>query len=132
MKLQQIQRKTYNNKRETIKPGEVMIICDFKENIILGRGPVEFSQEFYHRKQCSVLGCQVGYFNENLKKIKTVNIDFFSDIISKDALFVKDCLRRLLKNIYHFCPGLSEFERIFFWTDVGQHFDVKKSPISSS
>ena len=62
------------------------------------------------------------YFNQKLNKIKTANVDFFSDIISKDAFFVKDCLRRLLKNIYQLCPGLAEVKRIFFWTDVGQHF----------
>ena len=99
-----------------------MIISDFKENITLGGGPVLVSQDFYHRKQCSVLGCQVVYFNQKFNKIKTVNVDFFSDIISKDAFFVKDCLRRLMKNLYHLCPGLAEVKRINFWTDVGQHF----------
>jgi hypothetical protein len=120
--MHKVQRKAYNDKRKNIKPGEVMIISDFKENIKLRRGPVEVSQDFYHRKQCSVLCFQVVYFNQNFNKIKTVNVDFFSDIMSKDAVFVKECFERVMEKIYQLCPGLAPIKKLNFWTDVGQHF----------
>jgi hypothetical protein len=116
------QRKAFNYTRNNLRGDEVMIIFDFKENIKLGKGPVELNHEFYHRQQCSVYGCQVIYYNQIYQKVKTVNVDFFSDILSHDGVFVQDCLQKLLENIYDLCPGLGRINKINFWSDVGNHF----------
>ena len=122
MKMQKIQRNAFNNKRTNVQQDEVMIICDFKENIRLGEGPVQLNHEYYGKQQCSVFGCQVVYFNQRLKKIKTVNVDYFSDILNHDGAFVKDCLQKLLEDIYDICPNLNPFKKVNVWSDVGNHF----------
>ena len=99
-----------------------MIICDFKENIKLGGGPVELNQDYYHRQQCSVFGCAVVFFDPVSKKHKTVYADYFSDVLSHDGIFVRDCISDLLSKISNICPRLEVMKKINIWTDVGPHF----------
>ncbi len=90
----------------------------------MGGGPREINQDFYHRQQCSVLGCAVIYFDSQLKKTKTIYADYFSDVLSHDGVFVSQCISHLLTNIYKICPRLvpETVKTVNLWTDVGLHF----------
>ena len=89
------QRRSYNQKRTEISPDELMIVVDFKENIRLGGGPIECGKDFFTRQQCSVLGMAVVYWNQVTKQPSVEYIDFFSDILSHDALFVSNCISNM-------------------------------------
>ena len=122
------QRSKFNLQRKYIKQDEVMVIMDFKENIKLGGGPAEENQAFYSRQQCSVLGCAIVFYNPETRKRKTAYVDYFSDVLSHDGVFVEDCITHLVQNIKEICPQLKDIQinRFNFWTDVGLHFRCKE------
>ena len=64
---------------------------DFKENLKLGGSSNKLNQDFYYKKNCSVLGMCLIY-KDNNNKIKKKYKDFFSDILSHDGLYIKECL----------------------------------------
>ena len=122
MQIANRQRRSFNNQRVNLQQDEIMIICDFKENIKLGGGPKEINQDFYHRSQCSVFGCAVIYVDPELKKPKVIYTDYLSDVLSHDGVFVRDCIAHLISKLSSICPRLETFNKINFWTDVGLHF----------
>ena len=99
-----------------LKYKEGILIIDFKENLKLGGCPREFSQDFYNKKPCSVLGMCLIYCNED-GIIKKKYTDCFSDILSHDDLFIKDCLSQLLT-----CSTIPELTSLSIWTDNAKHF----------
>ena len=94
---------------------------DFKENIRLGGGPIETGNDFYTRQQCSVFGIGVVFYDQVIKQRRLEYIDFFSDILSHDALFVKDCLNKVL-NFYINLRSQSTIKKVHFWNDTGRYF----------
>ena len=116
------QRKFFNQQRAEIQPDELMVIVDFKENIRLGGGPVECGQDYFTRQQCSVLGMAVGYWNQVKQQPSVEYVDFFSDILSHDALFVSNCLSNVLDNFIKFKYQNLNLKKVHFWNDTGRHF----------
>jgi hypothetical protein len=118
------QRGSFNKQRQFIKQNEVLIICDFKENLKLGGGPKEMNQDYYSRQQCSVLCCTVAYYDRVLRKRKNLYVDFVSDVLTHDAVFVKHCLTHLVSNFGKICGNFKNVspKKFTFWTDVGLHF----------
>ena len=53
-------------------------------------------------------------------------MDYFSDVLSHDGVFVRDCVSDLITKLYHICPRLANLKKINFWTDVGPHFRCQK------
>ena len=97
-----LQRKFFNQQRAQIQPDELMVIVDFKENNRLGGGSAECWQDYFTRQQCSVLGMAVVYWNQVKQQPSVEYVDFFSDILSHDALFVSNCLSNVLDNFIKF------------------------------
>ena len=97
---------------------------DFKENIKLGGGPIELGNDFYNRQQCSVLGMAVVHCNQVTKQPRLHYIDFFSDILSHDALFVSHCVKKMLHKFLNNpnITGQQTIKKVHFWTDTGRHF----------
>ena len=117
------QRNAYKFKKENIEDDELMVLMDFKENIKLGRGPIEIGNDFYCKKQCSVLGFAVVYKDQVTKQPCLEYIDFFSDILSHDALFVSGCIKKILnKFLFNNSMGQSKIRKVHFWNDTGRHF----------
>jgi hypothetical protein len=93
-----------------------VIVLDFKQNLKIGGGPVEVNQQFYSKKQISILGFAIHYKDEhNNQKIRYV--DFLSEILSHDSLFVTECIKKLFR-----MPFMSQFKQVCFWSDSGKHF----------
>ena len=99
-----------------------MIVVDFKENIRLGGGPIECGKDFFTRQQCSVLGMAVVYWNQVTKQPSVEYIDFFSDILSHDALFVSNCISNVLDNFIKRKYRYLNLKKVHFWNDTGRHF----------
>jgi hypothetical protein len=118
------QRESHNNLLENISENELMVVMDFKENIRLGEGPVELGRDFYTKQQCSVLGFAVVFCDQVSKQPIIEYIDFFSDILSHDALFASSCLRVVLKKYLenNNNMGQSKITKVHFWNDTGRHF----------
>lgn len=96
---------------------------DFKENIKLGGGPIDLGNDFYNRQQCSVLGMAVIHCNQVTKQPSLQYIDFFSDILSHDALFVSDCVKKMLSTfLKNPNQTVKPIKKVHFWTDTGRHF----------
>jgi hypothetical protein len=87
---------------------------DFKENIVLPKGPVEGQRQFFSRTSVSVLGWAIYTFCPTSGDTTCMYVDFFSDIMNHDAVYVKDCINLLL-------PRLSQ-GHLSFWMDCGNHF----------
>ena len=117
------QRNAYKFKKENIEDDELMVLMDFKENIKLGGGPIEIGNDFYCKKQCSVLGFAVVYKDQVTKQPCLEYIDFFSDILSHDALFVSGCIKKILnKFLFNNSMGHLKIRKVHFWNDTGRHF----------
>ena len=99
-----------------------MVIVDFKENLRLGGGPVECGKDYFTRQQCSVLGMAVVYQDQVSKQPCVEYIDFFSDILSHDALFVTGCMSDLLHNFINLKYRNLSLKKVHFWNDTGRHF----------
>ena len=110
------QKLLYEKSIKEITSTSCVIVMDFKENVKIGGGPVETSNNFYEKTQVSVLGFSVSYLGEDLQP-RVHYFDFFSKILSHDSLFVKECILKLLK-----IPFMNKFSKFCFWSDCGPHF----------
>ena len=116
------QRSSFKEKTQNIAEDELAIVMDFKENIKLGGGPIEYGSDFYTRQQCSVFGAAVFFQDQVSKQPKVEYFDFFSDILSHDAFFVSGCLNRILLTFLDSSLGQSKIKKVHFWNDTGRHF----------
>ena len=64
-KFKGIQNKNYNLKKDVLKDKEYIIVMDFKQNFVLGKGPIETSHDFYNKEHVSCLGFYVLYKKDN-------------------------------------------------------------------
>jgi hypothetical protein len=119
-KLVDTQRNCYKLQLDNLKYKEGILIMDFKENLKLGGGPREFSQDFYNKQPCSVLGMCLIYCDKD-GIIRKKYINYFSDILSHDGLFVKDCLSKLLTS-----STIPILTSLSIWTDNARHFHSKE------
>src|SRR5579871_201018 len=86
-----IQRAYFYVEIFNLKSQHSILLMDFKENLKLRDSPNELNQDFYNKKNCSVLEMYLIY-KDNSNKIKKEYKDFFSDILSYNSLFIKECL----------------------------------------
>lgn len=109
------QKEHYHNYINKISSKECLIITDFKENIKIGGSPVETGQEYYHKRQVSVLGFACIYKEGD--NTTTKYFDFFSYCLSHTSFFAKSCFKRLLENEF-----FKKFSMLHIWADGGKHF----------
>ena len=89
---------------------------DFKENFRIGGGPIETGQMFFQKTQVSVLGFAIYYKDED-GDLRLQHVNYLSEILSHDSLFVIDCLTKLFSDSF-----MSRFNDVCFWSDCGPHF----------
>src|SRR5579871_5225062 len=115
-----IKRACFHAEIFNLKSQHGILLMDFKENLKLGGSLNELNQDFYNRKNYSVLGICLIY-KDNNNKIKKEYKDFFSDVLSHDGLFIKECLHQLLSS-----TSFPKFEYLSIWTDNARHFHSKE------
>src|SRR5579871_3218856 len=86
-----IQRACFHTEIFNLKSQYSILLMNFKENLKLGGSPNELNQDFYNRKNCSVLGMCLIY-KDNNNKIKKEYKDFFQ--------MFYHMMVYLLKNVY--------------------------------
>ena len=86
-----IQRACFHAEIFNLKSQHGILLMDFKENLKLGGFPNELNQDFYNKKNCSVLGMCLIY-KDNNNKIKKEYKDFFQ--------MFYHMIVYLLKNVY--------------------------------
>ena len=89
-----------------------MIITDFKENIKLGGGPCEVGHYLSNQQQCAVLECGVIYFDPEIKKVKTIYVNYFPDVFLHDGVFVRGRITDLMPKIFKIYPRLKTLNKI--------------------
>ena len=60
-------------------------------------------------------------YKDNNNKIQKKYKDFFSNILSHDGLYIKECLYQLLSLI-----NILKFKHLSIWTDNAKHFYSKE------
>lgn len=115
-----LQREAFNKEVDDLKKSlegdKALVILDFKQNVALNGGPVELSHQFFQRSQRTVLGFVVLQNNGN-GSVKKTYVNFLSEILNHDALFVADCMKKLMT-----LEIFSKTKILSFWTDAGPHF----------
>jgi hypothetical protein len=110
------QRNMYDESLSRTTQSSCVIVIDFKQNFKIGGGPIETSKTFYEKRQVSTLGMAIIFKDiNNQQKIKYVN--YFSEILTHDSLFVKECIGNLLSQNF-----MQQFQHFCFWSDCGLHF----------
>ena len=118
-RIAQHQRNAFKQEKTNLKPGQALVVMDFKENLTVGSGPVEVGQDFYSKSQVSCLGAAI-YHTTSEGETKTHYMDFLSYDLTHDGLFVATSLDRLIHNIKKIIA--CDLEEVSFWFDCGTHF----------
>ena len=92
-----------------------LLIFDFKENIKINSGPIEYDDTFRNKQPITILGFILYYFDKSSDLVKKKNFNILSTILNHDANFVKESLK-LLKN------ELNLFKNLQIFVDAGPHF----------
>ena len=115
-----LQREAFNKEVDDLKQNlagdKAVVILDFKQNVTLNGGPVELSYQFFEKTQQTVLGFVVLTHGDN-GSVKKTYVNFVSSVLNHDALFVSDCMKKLVA-----LPEFSSVKTVSFWTDTGPHF----------
>lgn len=90
------QQSSFQEQEHTLDPRKCIIIIDFKENIRIRCGPVQFKKDFYNYNQLSILGFSVITKDSSGNKVIKY-YDFISEILSHDSLFAGECIIELFK-----------------------------------
>jgi hypothetical protein len=64
----------------------------------------------------------VVYADQETKQPHTDYIDYFSDILSHDALFISGCIESILNIYIKNNTNQSNYKKVHFWNDTGRHF----------
>ncbi len=81
--------------KDELRPGEVMIIPDFKEKITLGSSLVEKQRNFYERSFRSLFALVVLFRKELGGRLYKHVFNFLSQDLSNDGQFVTQCFREV-------------------------------------
>ena len=81
--------------KHELRPGEVMIIPDFKEKITLGSSLVEKQRNFYERSFRSLFALVVLFRKELGGRLYKHVFNFLSQDLSNDGQFVTQCFREV-------------------------------------
>ena len=112
--FKETQYENYKNNINLLKNNECMVIMDFKQNLVSGKGPIETSNDYYNKKKISCLLFCVTYNENCVTKRKYYN--YFSEILNHDSLYVTQCIDKLVNNELK-----TKFNKIDFWSDNAGH-----------
>jgi hypothetical protein len=110
------QRQRFSEECATVSVGQAVVLLDFKENVIIGTGPIEVSHSFYERVQRTVLGYVVYTRDAAGNCVRKHHVNVVSEVLSHDGLFVRDTFAQVL---HKHCPGVRVAS---VWMDCGPHF----------
>ena len=92
-----------------------LIVLDFKENIKLSRGLVEYDHDFHNKPIRTVLGFII-YFVDSNGIYHKKHFNIISEILSHDAGFVINAFEKLISQ------GWFQFKSMDIFMDCGPHF----------
>ena len=105
------QHQSYKEQQDYLKPGEVLVVLDFKENLQVGSGPIEVGNDYYTKTQVSCLGFAVCIGGNTA----THYFDCISFSLSPDGLFVRESLDQVIPEIQK--KVSCESETVSFFVD---------------
>ncbi|EFA84023.1 hypothetical protein PPL_03096 [Heterostelium album PN500] len=112
------QRKNdYLTCKNELKSGECIILCDFKENISLGKSKVQVSHEFYQQPARTFFGMVLFYKQGD--KLKIHYYDCLSQVLNHCSTFAISCLDKLINDPLFTSLNIN---KITFWCDNARHF----------
>ena len=110
------------NAINNITEGTCVLVMDFKENIQLGKEPVETSRNFFRAPQRLCLGV-VGFFIKENKRYQ-VNFSIISKVLSHTSKIAIDILQdKILSHRIFTEFGIKDIK---LWLDNGKHFKSKE------
>ena len=114
-------RAKYNKDIDEMKAGEMVVVFDFKQNLVVGHCP---NEEHFRFRNLSQRTC----FNATIFTIdKMYIVDVISDCLKHSTLFTKQAFRRIfdepaIKNVME----KDNISSVKFWCDNGPHFKSNK------
>ena len=111
------QRQIFNYTKSNLSENSILLLIDFKENIILGRGSREVNVDFYNREPRIVFG-MVAFYKDN-SEIKKIHFNVISKVLNHDSLFAQGAIKKVIQNESTF---FSQFQSLSLWCDRGPHF----------
>jgi hypothetical protein len=120
-KIHTNQYKEYKKKKslEYLKanPNLALIVVDFKENIKLGKGPIELDKDFFNPPTRTVFGFVIYSYNQSNQKVQKLHYVVISEILNHDTDFVISAFQLLFKEDF-----IKKFQKFEFFSDCGPHF----------
>jgi hypothetical protein len=104
---------------EQLKPGKLLIVFDFKANLVINRGPVEVGLRYYNRKHQSLMGFAI-YERLADSKLRMYYIDVISNCLSHDSHAALEQVKLALSKALSLAQA--PVTEISFWSDTGGHF----------
>lgn len=83
---------------ENLSYGEIVIKCDFIQNIVHSRGR-ETSSSYYGKRQTQLLSCVIWYIQRHpngTDKKRKIFVDYLSSYLKHNSLYFQKCLVHLL------------------------------------
>ena len=109
-------KKEVDDLKQNLAGDKAIVILDFKQNVCLNGALIEFGRDFFERSQRTILGFVILTSGDN-GGIKKTFVNFVSELLNHDALFVSDCMKILVD-----LDILKSRKHVSFWTDAGPHF----------
>ena len=86
------QRQAYKNQIANITSGTLVLVVDFKQDLIICKGQRQRGSSLFSPVHRSVLGFSLYYFDVPTKSVKQKQFVFISSSVNKDATHVpKNC-----------------------------------------
>ena len=119
--LKDQRRHEHEQEIKALQPGKLLIIFDFKANLIINRGPVEVGLRYFNRKQQSLMGFAVyERLKDNYKTLRMYYIDVISNCLSHDSHAAWEQTKIAVDKALTGAKTL--VTEISFWCDNGGHF----------
>ena len=99
------QRQIFNYKKSNLSENSILLLIDFKENIILGRGPREINVDFYNKEPRTVFG-MVAFYKDN-NEIKKRHFNVISEVLNHDSLFAQGAIKKVIQSESTFFPNFN-------------------------
>jgi hypothetical protein len=117
------QRAAFKSHVAAVQQGTVLVVVDFKQDLIICKGKRQRGNEFYTPVHRSVLAFCLYYWNQTKNQVSQKSFIYLSEFVNKDSTHVYECFKKLM-NLSWFKQ--QRFTNVQWWNDAGPHFRADK------
>jgi hypothetical protein len=117
-----LQWEAFTAEVNTLQPGKILLVLDFKQDIILGKSLEEGSSLFYNATHRTILGVAMLWRETASTPVCCHFFDLLSNDLTHDAYFVSCALDKIYSSEKFQALLEREFSSLSIWLDKGRHF----------